>query len=147
MSLSTASRPADAPKIGVLLVMHGKLGHHLLDTLRDMMGELPLAADVLEVRRVQAHEVLITQGRKMIERLDAGAGVLILTDAFGSTPSNIANKLALDENVAVVAGVNLPMLVRILNYPKLALPEMVKNAIEGGTRGIMICPRPAAPGN
>ncbi|MFT4046459.1 MAG: PTS fructose transporter subunit IIA [Solimonas sp.] len=133
-------------KIGVLLVTHGKLGHYLLDTLRDMMGELPLAVDVLEVRRVQAHEVLITQGRKMIERLDDGGGVLILTDAFGSTPSNIANKLALGGDVIVVAGLNLPMLIRIFNYPGLALPEMAKNAIEGGARGIMLCPRPMPPG-
>ncbi|MGH8447182.1 MAG: PTS sugar transporter subunit IIA [Solimonas sp.] len=128
--------------IGLLLVMHGKLGHHLLDTLRDMMGELPLEVDVLEVRRVQAHEVLINQGRKMLERLDSGAGVLILTDAFGSTPSNIANKLAQDGRAVVVAGVNLPMLVRIFNYPKLALPEMAKNAVEGGARGIIVCPAP-----
>ena len=132
-------------RVGLLLVMHGKLGRHLLDTLIDMIGELPLAADVLEVRRVQAHEVLITQGRKMIERLDSGAGVLILTDAFGSTPSNIASKLAGNARVAAVAGVNLPMLIRIFNYPKLALPEMIGNAVEGGTRGIMVCPRPSAP--
>jgi PTS system ascorbate-specific IIA component len=130
-----------ATTIGLLLVMHGKLGHHLLDTLREMIGELPLAADVLEVRRVQAHEVLITQGSKMIERLDSGAGVLILTDAFGSTPSNIANKLADDGRVMVVAGVNLPMLIRIFNYPKLALAEMAANAVEGGARGILVCPR------
>lgn len=129
--------------IGVLLVMHGKLGHHLIDTLDDMMGQLPLAADVLEVRRVQAHDVLINQGHKMIERLDSGDGVLILTDAFGSTPSNIANKLSVNERSAVVAGVNLPMLIRIFNYPRLTLPEMVKNAVEGGTRGIIACPRPA----
>ena len=45
--------------VGVLLVTHGKLGHFLLDTLRDMMGELPAKADVLEVRRVQAHEGLL----------------------------------------------------------------------------------------
>lgn len=128
--------------VGLLLVMHGKLGHHLLDTLGEMMGELPLASDVLEVRRVQAHEVLIKQGRKMIERLDAGDGVLILTDAFGSTPSNIANKLADDDRIRVVAGVNLPMLIRIFNYPKLALPEMADNAVEGGIRGIIACPRP-----
>lgn len=131
----------ETTNIGLLLVMHGKLGHHLLDTLREMIGELPLAADVLEVRRVQAHEVLIKQGRKMIERLDSGAGVLILTDAFGSTPSNIANKLADDGRTPVVAGVNLPMLIRIFNYPKLALPEMAANAVEGGARGILVCPR------
>ena len=126
--------------IGVLLVTHGKLGHFLLETMRNMIGELPLAADVLEVRAVQAHEVLITQGAKMIERLDAGGGVLILTDAFGSTPSNIANKLSGDR-IAVVAGVNLPMLVRIFNYPKLDLQSMVRSAVEGGQRGIIACSR------
>lgn len=127
--------------IGLLLVTHGKLGHHLLDTLRDMMGELPLPADVLEVRRVSAHEVLINQGRKMIERLDGGGGVLILTDAFGSTPSNIANKLSHDDRTAVVAGINLPMLIRIFNYPRLDLEAMTRNAVEGGSRGIIACPR------
>lgn len=126
--------------VGVLLVTHGKLGHVLLETMRNMIGELPLAADVLEVRAVQAHEVLITQGAKMIERLDTGAGVLILTDAFGSTPSNIANKLA-GPQVAVAAGVNLPMLVRIFNYPKLGLQDMVRSAVEGGQRGIIACTR------
>jgi mannose PTS system EIIA component len=127
-------------RVGLLLVMHGKLGHHLLDTLREMLGELPMAADVLEVRRVSAHEVLTSQGRKMIERLDSGAGVLILTDAFGSTPSNIANKLRDPRRCAVVAGVNLPMLVRIFNYPDLPLREMASSAVEGGSRGILECP-------
>lgn len=126
--------------VGLLLVTHGKLGHHLLDTLQEMMGELPLAADVLEVRRVSAHEVLISQGRKMLDRLDSGDGVLVLTDAFGSTPSNIANKLRVDGRVAVVAGVNLPMLVRIFNYPGLDLPAMTRSAVEGGSRGIIVCP-------
>ena len=127
-------------RVGLLLVMHGKLGHHLLDTLREMLGELPMAADVLEVRRVSAHEVLTRQGSKLIERLDSGAGVLILTDAFGSTPSNIANKLRDGQRSAVVAGVNLPMLVRIFNYPDLPLREMAKSAVEGGSRGILECP-------
>jgi PTS system mannose-specific IIA component len=126
--------------VGLLLVTHGKLGHHLLDTLNEMMGELPLAADVLEVRRVSAHEVLISQGRKMLERLDSGDGVLVLTDAFGSTPSNIANKLRHNGSIAVVAGVNLPMLVRIFNYPNLDLAAMTRSAVEGGSRGIIVCP-------
>lgn len=130
--------------IGLLLVTHGKLGHHLLDTLRDMMGELPLAADVLEVRRVSAHEVLINQGLKMIERLESGDGVLILTDAFGSTPSNIANKLSRNRRTAVVAGINLPMLIRIFNYPRLDLEAMTRNAVEGGSRGIIVCPGAAS---
>ena len=65
---------------------------------------------------------------------------------FGSTPSNIANKLAArGAQVRVVAGINLPMLVRIFNYPKLALEEMARTAVEGGQRGIIACERDPNP--
>ena len=124
--------------VGILLVTHGKLGHFMLDCMRDMIGELPVPSDVLEVRRVQAHEVLINQGSKMIERLDSGAGVLLLTDAFGSTPSNIANKLSAIHGSPVVSGLNLPMLVRVFNYPRAAVDELAKLAVEGGQRGIIL---------
>lgn len=132
--------------VGVLLVTHGKLGHFLLDTLRDMMGELPAKADVLEVRRVQAHEGLLLQGQRMIDNLDGGDGVLVLTDAYGSTPSNIANKLGAlrRDRTAVVAGVNLPMLMKVFNYPQLPLDKLATAAVEGGQRGVTLCPRPAA---
>lgn len=130
--------------IGLLLVTHGKLGRHMLDTMTEMMGALPLTTDVLEVRRVQSPEAMLSQGRKTLERLDSGEGVLILTDAFGSTPSNIANRLSACERTRVVAGINLPMLVRIFNYPQLSLDEMANTAVEGGQRGIVKCPRAAA---
>ncbi len=127
--------------VGLLLVTHGKLGRHLLDTMTEMMsGSLPLQHDTLEVRRVQSPEAMLAQGSKTIERINSGAGVLILTDAFGSTPSNIANALAAKAPSRVVAGVNLPMLVRIFNYPKLGLEELAKIAVEGGQRGIVMCP-------
>lgn len=127
--------------VGILLVTHGKLGHLMLDCLREMMGPPPLAVDVLEVRHVQSHEALINQGRKMIERLDSGAGMVILTDAFGATPSNIANKLAALHDAPVVSGVNLPMLVRVFNYPQAEQAEMAQIAVDGGQRGIILCPR------
>lgn len=127
--------------VGLLLVTHGKLGRHLLDTMTEMMsGTLPLQHDTLEVRRVQSPEAMLAQGAKMIERLNNGDGVLILTDAFGSTPSNIANKLASSINARVIAGVNLPMLVRICNYAKLGIDELAQVALEGGQRGIIMCP-------
>jgi PTS system mannose-specific IIA component len=127
--------------VGVLLVTHGKLGHLLLETMVDMLGPLPLETDVLEVRRVQATEVLLRQGARMIARLDRGDGVLLLTDAYGSTPANIANKLAVGTPTLVVAGVNLPMLVRLFNYPALSLEAIARTAVEGGQKGITLCPR------
>jgi PTS system mannose-specific IIA component len=131
--------------VGVLLVTHGKLGHYLLGTMTDMIGPLPLQADVLEVRRVQDPNVLLRQGSRTIQRLDQGQGVLILTDAFGSTPSNIAARLHVDGSTITVAGVNLPMLVRIFNYPTLDLPQMAAAAVEGGQRGVVICDKPTPP--
>ena len=130
--------------VGILLVTHGKLGRYLLDTMVDTMETLPLLTDTLEVRRVQDPKVLLRQGGRAIDRLDAGQGVLILTDAFGSTPSNIAAQLNQDGRTRVVAGVNLPMLLRIFNYPALDLPSMAQAAVEGGQRGVVVCEKPKA---
>jgi PTS system ascorbate-specific IIA component len=126
--------------VGILIVAHSKLGHLLIETMTDLLGEPPLPIDVLEVRRVQATDVLLRQGERMIERLDSGDGVLLLTDAYGSTPSNIANKLAERGNVRVITGINLPMLMRIYNYPAQDLATLAQTALDGGQRGIVLCP-------
>lgn len=125
---------------GVLLVTHGRLGHLLLDTLREMLPTMPLDTEVLEVRRVQDTDVLLRQGGRMIERLDRGRGVLLLTDAYGSTPANIACRLGATTGTRVVAGVNLPMLVRVYNYPDLPLGALAEAAVDGGRHGVIPCP-------
>lgn len=130
---------------GVLLVTHGKLGHFLLDTLRDMMGELSLKADVLEVRLVQSHEGPLLQGTRMLENLDSGDGVLLLSDAYGSTPSNVAHKLTMSRpGTAAVAGLSLPMLMRVFNSHTLSLDALADAAVEGGQQGIIRCPQLSA---
>lgn len=126
--------------VGVLLVTHGKLGRLLIDTVTDMIGGMPLRVDVLEVRRVQSTEVLTSQGQRMIDRLDGGDGVLILTDVFGATPGNIAMHLNRSPRVRMVAGLNLPMLVRICNYPDRDLAGMTEDALQGGRRGVLMFP-------
>ncbi len=126
---------------GILLVTHGKLGRFLLDTLQEMLGGLPLKADVLEVRLVQSHEGPIMQGSRMLENLDSGDGVLLLTDAYGSTPSNVAHKLSIARpRTAAVAGVNLPMLMRVFNSAELPLDQLAQAAVEGGQLGVVRCP-------
>lgn len=125
--------------LAVLLITHAKLGHDLLVTATEVMGTPPLATEVMAVRRVLDTDALVRQGKRLIERLDQGAGVLILTDAFGSTPSNIANRIAQGRRVRVVAGVNLPMLVSVYNYPALDLEAQAHNALKSGRDGIVIC--------
>lgn len=127
---------------GVLLVTHGQTGQCLVDTLMDLLGSLPFKVQALSVARISAHDTPLAEGHALLRQLDTGSGVLLLTDAYGSTPSNIANKLAATwPQSAVVAGVNLPMLIRLANYPNLALQALAHSAVDSGQRGITLCPQ------
>ena len=74
-----------------------------------------------------------------VRALDSGDGVLVLTDVYGATPSNLAEKLpALGLDLHRVSGLNLPMLLRVLNYPEQPLLELAQTAASGGRSGILI---------
>lgn len=126
--------------IGVLLITHGRLGAHFVETVTGMLGELSRPTEVLEVHRHDDPDERSSAAGAALERLDEGDGVLIITDAFGSTPSNIATRAAHTYGARVVAGINLSMLVRIYNYPQLALDDLAASAIEAGRAGVMACP-------
>ncbi|NIR29308.1 MAG: PTS fructose transporter subunit IIA [Gammaproteobacteria bacterium] len=123
--------------VGVLLITHDGLGRDLIDTAGAMLGASPLAMQALEVSQADEPDEVVETAHQRLRELDEGLGVLVLTDAYGSTPSNIAQRLAADARVVVVAGVNLPMLIRVLNYPRLSLAEMAEKAVSGGRDGIV----------
>jgi PTS system ascorbate-specific IIA component len=79
-----------------------------------------------------------------VEQLDQGDGVLVLTDIYGSTPSNIASHLSSRPGVQVVAGLNLPMLLRVLNYARLDLATLAEKAVSGGREGVVYFGDPRA---
>ena len=84
-------------------------------------------------------DVLI-QANQKVASLDKGDGVLVLTDMYGSTPSNIATKLLYEhKNIALIAGINLSMLVRLLNYPDSTLQQLIDKALSGGRDGVLRC--------
>ncbi len=124
--------------VGVLIVAHDQLGHALLDTAVHTIGRAPLAAEVLPVTRDVDPDLLVAKGEEMVQRLNSGAGVLVLTDMYGSTPGNVACRLQRND-VQVVAGVNLPMLFRVFNYPNLDLQSLVEKAVSGGSAGVLHC--------
>lgn len=123
--------------VAVLLVTHGKLGQHLLETVSEMVGATPLAIDAIDIHRDQDPDTMTAEAVKRAQALDSGDGVLMITDAFGSTPSNIAVRAAGACHARVVAGLNLPMLVRIFNYPDLELEAMAQGVVKGGRQGII----------
>lgn len=122
--------------VGILIISHDGIGPALLGTATLMLNDCPLQTKLLTASRDCDPEQLTEDAIEQIEALDAGEGVLLLTDLYGSTPCNIAQKLTSAKHVHVVSGLNLSMLIRVLNYPKLSLEELSDKAVSGGKDGI-----------
>ena len=98
--------------IGIVLVTHGRLAEELVAAMEHVVGPQDSVAaicigpdDDMEERRAQILE--------SISKVDSGTGVILLTDMFGGTPSNLAISVIEKANVEVIAGVNLPMLIKL----------------------------------
>jgi len=123
--------------VGILLVTHNGLGDSFVDCVRHVLGEVPRNLKVLTVLAGDDPQLKLVEGQVLIKQLDTGGGVLVLSDVFGATPSNIARQLCHAENVMGVAGVNLPMLLRTVCSSGNTLPELAQIAIEGGRECIV----------
>jgi len=123
--------------VGVLLVTHNGLGDSFVDCIKHVLGEVPDNLKVLSVLAGDDTLRKLAEGHALIKQLDTGGGVLILADVFGATPSNIGRQLCHAEHVMGVAGVNLPMLLRVVCSPNKNLPELAEIAIEGGRECIV----------
>lgn len=123
--------------VGLLIITHNNVGGALFDAATSVLGNCPLPFEILPVSQNCDPEERLKKARSYLEKLNqSDDGVLVITDMYGSTPSNIATKLAGD-NVAIITGVNLPMLVRIMNYPTLSLEKLVNKAVSGGQTGVI----------
>ncbi|RMG28624.1 MAG: PTS fructose transporter subunit IIA [Gammaproteobacteria bacterium] len=129
--------------IGLLLITHGETGAHLLATARTMLGVCPLETEALGVSFDCDPDRVLEEAERLAARLgNAEDGLLVLTDMYGSTPANIACRIQMRYRARVVAGLNLPMLVRVLNYPTLSLDELAEKAVSGGRDGVVVCRLP-----
>lgn len=125
--------------IGILIITHNEVGIDILSTARDIFGGLPANTTVIAINPNSDYDKKLVETQRRIAELDTGDGVLILTDIFGATPCNIALKAARNTNTKVVAGINLPMLVRVLNYAHLPLAKIVDKAVSAGHDSIFEC--------
>lgn len=126
---------------GVVVVAHGKLAHELMSTAELILGpqenftavSLHADGEVDEARKAL---------KKAISKVDQGDGVLLLTDLFGGTPSNLCLSFLEDDNIEVVSGVNLPMLIKLPSFTdKHDLGEVAKLIMEYGKRNISVASR------
>ena len=126
--------------IGILIVTHGTLGESLIHCASHVLNKRPPQLTQLGITAQDDPALLLQQARTLVKELDDGDGVLILTDMYGGTPSNMASKLVKPGAVEAVAGVSLPMLIRVLTYRDRDLPTIVTKAISGGCEGVMRVP-------
>ena len=127
--------------IGLLLIAHAPLASALAAAARHVYTCSPEAAEsrlrVFDVPADADPAQAVAHARALLREVDAGEGVLVLTDAFGATPANIAAQLAERDRVAVITGANLPMLLRALCYRQGTLADTADKALAGGTQGVV----------
>ncbi len=128
--------------VGLLLITHRPLGADLLRIANAIFGGCPTPAEALEVENDSPCELVLAEAERLAQRLDSGDGVLVLTDIYGATPARLAAALLEHPGRRLLAGVNLPMVVRALNYAGLDLDAVAAKALAGGRDGVRTCPAP-----
>jgi PTS system mannose-specific IIA component len=124
---------------GILLLTHPGIGSALLSVATAMLRQLPLKAEAFEVPFDADLDGLLPQASAALRRVNDGDGVLVMTDLYGASPSNLASKLArLGTPVRRVSALSLPMLLRVMNYPEQGLQELPATAAAGTRNGAIV---------
>lgn len=125
--------------IGILIVTHPKLGEALIDTAEFILGSRPEAVKALSININENAEDLRRKITAGIKAVDGNEGVLIMTDMFGGTPSNLSYSLLDEGRIEVISGANLPLLIRAVNYrQKKALVDLVQDLEVFGKKSISL---------
>jgi PTS system mannose-specific IIA component len=127
--------------IGVLVVTHGSIGEALLTSATQILGNAQAQTATLSVWRQDDPDDLVLRARELLDTLDAGDGVLVITDIFGATPGNVVSRLLEDGKVEGVSGASLPMLLRVLTgrngSKENKLRAAVERSLSGGAEGVI----------
>ena len=124
--------------IGVVVVTHGQLAAELLNSAETIVGELPRFAAV-SIGWHDDTEDARAEIEQAIARVDQGSGVLILTDMFGGTPTNLAVTFLAADKVEVITGVNLPMLIKLASLVgRVDLVAVAREMREQGRNAIWV---------
>jgi len=124
--------------IGLLIISHCELGKEFLNAAELIVGRLEAADSIAITQTTESKDVLEEISRK-IRALNQGQGVLVLTDMFGGTPSNLSLSFLKDEAVEVLTGVNLPMVIAVSkDRDRLTLNELGEKAEKAGRRSITL---------
>lgn len=123
--------------VGVIVVTHGQFGKHLLEAAQTILGPQERCAHIAIEGAVDMAG-LLSELKSTVKKMETGSGVIILTDMFGGTPSNISLSLLQPGKVDVLTGANLPMLLRILGMRAQELSQLAQEAKNAAIQGIVV---------
>lgn len=123
--------------IGIFLITHGSLGESLIQCACHVLNKRPPQIAQLGVSAQDDPLDVLPVAEQMVSLVDLGDGVAVLTDIYGATPCNVASKLIRAGRVEVIAGVNLPMLLRALTYRDRDMTTLIQRAVTGGCDGVV----------
>ena len=124
--------------VGLLIVTHCNLGKELLNAAEFIVGHMA-SAEAVSIDQISDSEEILRNIKARIAALDNGQGVLILTDMFGGTPSNLSLSFLKKEMVEVLTGVNLPMIIAVVqNRSVMKLSELAEMIQEAGKKSISL---------
>jgi PTS system ascorbate-specific IIA component len=123
--------------VGILVVAHGALAESLVAALTHVLGTRPPQLAAFAVDADDDPRTLLPRAQEAVAAVDGGDGVVVFADLYGATPCNLALKLVERGRVEVIAGVNLPMLVRTFTYRDRGMDTIVRKAVSGGCEGVL----------
>jgi len=125
---------------GILIVAHTPIASAMLDFLDHIYGSIPDKIQALDIPAHEDTKISMQRLKVAVEVVSDNKQVLIITDILGATPANVAGKFALndtDNQVMVITGLNLSMLLRAVSHRHEPLEQIVEKAIQGGTQGVV----------
>jgi PTS system ascorbate-specific IIA component len=123
--------------IGILLITHDTLGEALLQCACHVLNKRPEQLLQLGVAAGDDPNDLLPLAKQMLKLVDTGEGVLVLTDIYGASPSNLTGKLLQPGKIEGIAGVSLPMLLRAITYRDKGMETLLARATGGGRDGVL----------
>lgn len=125
--------------IGIIVVTHNQLGDALIESAQFVLGRAPEALSAVSVCLKDDPEAMRKKIAAAIKNVNQKNGILLLTDMFGGTPSNLSYSFLDEGRIEVLSGVNLPILIKAINArEKQALPDLVHTLEKYGKRSISV---------
>lgn len=126
--------------IGIVVITHGKLADELIDAVKFVLSEEPaVKIKGVSIDQTKEFETFKKVIQDAIDSVDQGDGVLLVTDMFGGTPSNVSLTFLEENKIEVISGVNLPMLLKLSTIKDVTdIKDIVKIAEKAGKENIIV---------